>query len=46
LRTLGSLRVFLEEGFQIADERGTVVACGFDGLLQFVGWGKLIGGGL
>ncbi len=46
LRAFGGLRIFLEVVFEIADESGTVVAGGFDGLLEFVGGRELFGGGL
>ncbi len=46
LGAFGGLRIFLEVIFEIADESGTVVSGGFDGLLQFVGGGELFGGGL
>src|SRR5882757_6136193 len=46
LRTFGSLRIFLEVIFEIADESGAVVAGGFDSLLEFVGGRELFGRGL
>lgn len=46
LRAFGSLRIFLEKVFEIADKGGAIVACGFDGLLKFVGGRELFGSGL
>ncbi len=46
LRAFGSLRIFLKIDFEIADESGTVVAGGFDGLLKLVGGRELFLGGL
>jgi len=46
LRAFGSLGIFLEEVFEIADESGTIVTSGFDGLLEFVGGGELLRCGL
>src|SRR5207244_1553876 len=46
LGAFGSLRIFLEVIFEIADESGAVVSGGFDGLLEFVGGGELFGCGL
>jgi len=43
LRALRSLGIFQEEILKIADEGGTVIASGFDGLLEFVGGGERFG---